>query len=249
MAQMLVSIAAWLLTAGSATAQPGSATLRVLIQDDTRVALPHAVVTLTDAVGTASSEPTDGAGLSVFDGLSPGEFVIRVEAEGFQTLRRRLTVQRGLSSETVILSVELKAKVSINVTDPGEARDHGFSRTLTPDEVSALPDDPDDMKQQLKDLAGPGAEIFVDGFRAGRLPPKDQILQICFQTNSFAAECHDAGMVRIEIISKPGMGAWRGAGSVGFRDDALDGRNAFALTRGAERPQRYMANFARRLRQ
>jgi hypothetical protein len=101
---------------------------------------------------------------------------------------------------------------------------------------------------QLKDLAGPGAQIFVDGFRGGRLPPKDQILQIRFQTNSFAAEYHDAGMVRIEIITKPGMGAWRGATNVGFRDDALDARNAFAPTRGAERQQRFMANFAGPLR-
>ena len=59
-------------------------------------------------------------------------------------------------------------------------------------------------------MAGPGAQMFVDGFRGGRLPPKDQIQQIRFNSNSFSAEYHDAGMVRVEVITRPGMGGWRG---------------------------------------
>ena len=93
--------------------------------------------------------------------------------------------------------------------DASERRDNGFTQTLSQEEIDALSDDPDEMAEQLAQMAGPGAQIFVDGFRGGRLPPKDQIQQIRFRTNSYAAEYHDAGMVRVEVITKPGMGAWR----------------------------------------
>ncbi|MEZ5421354.1 MAG: hypothetical protein R2708_29000, partial [Vicinamibacterales bacterium] len=62
--------------------------------------------------------------------------------------------------------------------------------------------------------------------------------QIRFRTNSYAAEYHDAGMVRVEIITKPGMGAWRSRVSFGFRDSALNARNAFADTRPVEQVKR-----------
>lgn len=91
-------------------------------------------------------------------------------------------------------------------------------------------------------MAGPGAQIFVDGFRGGRIPPKDQIEQVRFHTNSFSAEYHDAGMVRVEIITKPGMGNWRGGLNFGFRDESLNARNAFAPVRGPEQQKRFMFN-------
>jgi hypothetical protein len=93
-------------------------------------------------------------------------------------------------------------------------------------------------------MAGPGAQIFIDGFRGGRLPPKDQIQQIRFHTNSFSAEYHEAGMVRVEVITKPGMGGWRGMTNVGFRDESLNAKNAFAPTKGAEQMKRYMLSFS-----
>ena len=124
-----------------------------------------------------------------------------------------------------------------------DRRDNGFTQTLTADEIDALSDDPDEMAEQLAQMAGPGAQIFVDGFRGGRLPPKDQIQQIRFNTNSFSAEYHEAGMVRVEVITRPGMGGWRGRANFGFRDESLNARNAFSDDKGAEQQQRYMFSF------
>ena len=124
-----------------------------------------------------------------------------------------------------------------------DRRDNGFTQTLTQDEIDALPDDPDEMADELARMAGPGAQIFVDGFRGGRLPPKDQIQQIRFHTNSFSAEYHEAGMVRVEVITKPGMGGWRGNTNFGFRDESLNATNAFADEKGPEQMRRYMVNF------
>ena len=99
------------------------------------------------------------------------------------------------------------------------------------------------MADELMRMAGPGAQIFVNGFRGGRLPPKDQIQQIRFHTNSFSAEYHDAGQIRVEVITKPGMGGWRGQTNFGFRDESLNAKNYFADEKGAEQMRRYMVNF------
>ncbi len=98
------------------------------------------------------------------------------------------------------------------------------------------------MAEQLAQMAGPGAQIFVDGFRGGRLPPKDQIQQVRFRTNSYAAEYHDAGMVRVEVITKPGMGNWRSRANFGFRDESMNGTNAFAGEQAPEQVKRWQVN-------
>ena len=116
-----------------------------------------------------------------------------------------------------------------------DRRDNGFTQTLTADEIDALlRRSGRDGRASWRSMAGPGAQIFVDGFRGGRLPPKDQIQQIRFNSNSFSAEYHEAGMVRVEVITRPGMGGWRGRGNFGFRDESLNARNAFSDDEGAD---------------
>ncbi|OFW46753.1 MAG: hypothetical protein A3J29_16040 [Acidobacteria bacterium RIFCSPLOWO2_12_FULL_67_14b] len=137
----------------------------------------------------------------------------------------------------------IEQTVVVQDQNAADRRDNGFTQTLTQDEIDALPDDPDEMAEELARMAGPGAQIFVDGFRGGRLPPKDQIQQIRFHTNSFSAEYHEAGMIRVEVITKPGMGGWRGNTNFGFRDESLNARQAFADEKGPEQMRRYMVNF------
>ena len=80
----------------------------------------------------------------------------------------------------------------------------------------------------LKEMAGPGATIRVDGFRGGRLPPKSQIRSIRFSRDMMAAENHGGGLVFIDIATQPGLGPLRGGLDFTFRDDSLNARNAFA---------------------
>jgi hypothetical protein len=87
-------------------------------------------------------------------------------------------------------------------------------------------------------MAGPGAVMRVNGFRGGRLPPKEQIAQIRFRRNMFAADAHEPGFLSVDVITKPGFENWRGQTGFGFRDDGLNARNAFAPERGDERNSR-----------
>jgi hypothetical protein len=106
----------------------------------------------------------------------------------------------------------------------------------------------------LQALAGPGAgagsggqsgaEILVNGFRGGRLPPKEAIMKITINQNPYSAEFSQPGFGRIEIMTKPGNDNWRGSINTSFRDSALDARNAFALTKPEMSQQQFGFNLS-----
>ena len=219
--------------------------LRVTVLDQTEAALVIAQVAIVDATGLEHTAAVDVRGVAVFENLAPGTYQVKATAESFRPIATPFTVRRGENRTTLRLAVAtIEQTVVVQDQSAADRRDNGFTTTLTQEEIDSLPDDPDEMADELARMAGPGAQIFVDGFRGGRMPPKDQIQQIRFHTNSFSAEYHEAGMIRVEVITKPGMGGWRGGSNFGFRDESLNARNAFAGEKGPEQMRRYMVNFS-----
>jgi len=233
-----VAVVVMLLSASSAGAQT-AASLRVTVVDPSGAVIVGAHVTVGDATAD-----TGGRGDAVFDSLSPGRYTIRVESPGFDA--RELRDQRlraGENRREVKLAI---AKLAETVQVGREARERAsdprsdaFATILGQAEINELPDDPDEMEQMLRDMAGPGAVMRVNGFRGGRLPPKDQIQQIRFRRNMFAADAHEPGFVAVDIITKPGLDNWRGGTTYAFRDEALNARNPFAPEKGAEQFDRF----------
>ena len=174
---------AWCALLPAAAFAQGESVLRVTVRDETEAALIHATVTLTDTLGVARQVLVDQAGVAAFTGLAPGTYQIAVSAEGFQGFAGPFTVKRGNNTAIATLTVAMREDVFVNEVSPEARRDNGFSTTLTKEDIDALSDDPDEMAEQLAQMAGPGAQMFIDGFRGGRLPPKDQIQQIRFNTN------------------------------------------------------------------
>jgi hypothetical protein len=116
-------------------------------------------------------------------------------------------------------------------------------------DLDALPDDPDDLAAALQALAGPsagpnGAEIFIDGFTGGRLPPKESIREIRLNQNPFSAENDRPGGGRIEILTKPGTDKFRGQVFYNFMDESLNSRNPFAPNRAAFQLRQYGGNLS-----
>jgi hypothetical protein len=220
----------------------GNASLRVTVRDETEAALIHATVTLTDANGIPRQVLVDESGVASFTGVAQGGYTISVDAAGFQSFSGPITLRRGNNDAIATLLVAFREEIEVKEISADARRDNGFSTTLSRDDIDALSDDPDEMAEQLRQMAGPGAQIFIDGFRGGRLPPKDQIQQIRFNSNSYSAEYHEAGMVRIEVITKPGMGNWRGMMNFGFRDESMNATNKFATSRSPEQQRRFMIN-------
>lgn len=218
--------------------------LRVTVLDQTEAALVIAEVVIVDARGVEQTAPVDDRGVATFENLPPGTYQVKATAASFRPIATPFNVRRGDNRTTLRLALAtIEQTVLVQDQSAADRRDNGFTQTLTQDQIDALPDDPDEMAEELMRMAGPGAQIFVNGFRGGRLPPKDQIQQIRFHTNSFSSEYHEAGMVRIEVITKPGMGGWRGMTNFGFRDESLNAKNHFAGEKGAEQMRRYMINF------
>src|SRR5262249_60622201 len=98
-----------------------------------------------------------------------------------------------------------------------------FGTALTREQIAALSDDPDEMAQQLQDLAGGNAVIRVDSFEGGRLPPKTAIKAIHITRDAFAAENHYAGGLFIDIITQPGLGPLRTNFNTRLRSGRLSG--------------------------
>ena len=235
-----VTVFAWCALLPVAAAAQNQSVLRVTVRDETEAVLIHAMVTLIDPSGLEKQTVVDQTGVAAFPGLIPGAYQIKVEAEGFQAFTVPFTVKRGINTAMATMTVAIREEVFVQEEDAASRRDNGFTQTLSKDDIDGLSDDPDEMAEQLRQMAGPGAQIFIDGFRGGRLPPKDQIQSIRFHSNSYAAEYHEAGMVRVEVITRPGMGGWRGNFNFGFRDESLNARNAFATEEAPEQHKRFL---------
>ncbi|MEX2271529.1 MAG: carboxypeptidase regulatory-like domain-containing protein [Vicinamibacterales bacterium] len=226
--------------------QPGR--LQVVVLDPSGAVIPGALVSLFGAEGrtkgaTRADVPSDMEGVARFDGLPAGRYNIQVMFEGFETigvidlrLRAGETMRREVSLpiKRQEESVSVGRDPATNASDPKNGR---FDTTLSKDQIDALPDDPDEMAALLEQMAGPGATIRVDGFRGGRLPPKEQIRSIRISRDPFAAEHHGSGTFHIDIVTQPGMGPLRGGMNFNFADDALNARTATQPAKGDMRDQ------------
>ena len=246
--------------AATATAQQrtDTATLRIVVKDPSGAVIPGALVQVKGAeertaAVTRADLPSDGQGIAVADGLTPGRYAVQVSFPGFETLTLPdVRLRAGETRRDVALKIQ-KVEDTVSVgrdkaaiaADPNNDR---FNTVLSRDQINALPDDPDEMERVLKEMAGPGATIRVDGFRGGKLPPKSQIRSIRFMRDAYAAENHMAGMVFVDIVTQPGLGPLRGSMDFLFRDDSLNARNAFTPEKGPEQTQQYTLNLSGTLR-
>ena len=126
------------------------------------------------------------------------------------------------------------ARQAASALDP---QGNSFSTVLTREQIAALPDDPDEMEKALKAMAPPGAQIRVDGFTGGKLPPKSQIRSIRLpRMDQIAAQNHGGlnGLLFIDIMTQPGNGPLRGSLDFTFRDDAMNAQNPFTPVKGQE---------------
>jgi carboxypeptidase family protein len=257
----LTSVAlACLLAGATASAQQrnDSATLRLVVKDPSGAVIPGALVRVTGAEArtsavTRTDVPSNGQGVATTPDLVPGRYTIAISFPGFETLTiPDVRLRAGDNKRDAVLKIQ-KIEDSVSVgrdkaavaADPNNDR---FNTVLSRDQINALPDDPDEMERVLKEMAGPGATIRVDGFRGGKLPPKSQIRSIRFLRDAYAAENHMAGMVFVDIVTQPGMGPLRGSLDVLFRDDSLNARNAFTPEKGPEQTQQYTLNLSGTLR-
>lgn len=236
----MLALVLTLAVLGQGAAQPRQPVrLTVAVTDPTDAVIPGATIVLSAGDSTPIVRETGREGTATMTNLAPGRWSLRVSSPGFKDhVDDALEIRAGSSVLRVRLeiagfvdTVEVSRDPREVATDP---RGDAMSLTLGEEELSALPDDPDDLAQVLTDLAGDGAELSVDGFLDGDMPSKEQIERIRVRRMMFSADNHGGGRSRIEVITRPGTDAWRSSVQLNFRDEALNARNAFAPTEPAE---------------
>jgi hypothetical protein len=227
-------LAAGLTSTTFAQERPGSAT--VVVFDTTGLAIAAANVSLTKPDGVVVQELADEKGAVTFQALVPGKYLVVAEFPGFDAnapIELPVRAGRNTKQDITLEIAGFVEQVDVEQDTSDRAVTESFSTALSASQIEALADDPDEMQQQLEQLAGPGARIRVNGFEGGQLPPKSQIREIRFRFDPFAAENHNAGFPRVDIITKPGNGPIRNNMNFGFRDNQIDAANYFSCDRFA----------------
>ena len=226
------------LLAAASCASAQTAALSGRVTDESGAVVPAAKVTI-NGPGIPSRTVVAGAdGLYSFIGLPAGSYSIAASAPQLAAPKTDVTLRSGVQSINLELHVAATAaEVTVNA-DAGpavstNASSNASATVLTGNDLESLADDPDDLQADLIALAGPsagpdGAEIFIDGFSGGQLPPKQSIREVRLNQNPFAPEYDKVGLGRIEIFTKPGSDAYHATVTYNFGTDEWNSRNPYA---------------------
>jgi carboxypeptidase family protein len=221
-----------------ASAQSQTGSLRGQVTDPSGAVVTDATVTATGPGGQTVSAKTNQAGNFEIGNLPPGKYAVSARAKGFTTYTQpEVVVTAGQTQFDIPLDIEVeKQNIEVQGDNGAEVQvspsGNASALILQGEDLEALPDDPDELQQDLQALAGPsegpnGGQIYIDGFTGGQLPPKSSIREIRINQNPFSAEFDKLGYGRIEIFTKPGTDKFHGQVAVVGNDSAFNARNPF----------------------
>jgi hypothetical protein len=232
----------------------GAIELRGTISDETGAFIVSAPVVLDDGKGRKLTEQSNEQGRYRFAAVPPGLYTVTVEVDGFATFTDQVDLtSRRTAPYDITLKVFIKDEVEVKTDTTGISTepDKNLSAiTLNEKDLEALPDDPDELLETLRQMAGAAggmneASVYVGGFRErGRIPPKEAIQFIRINSNPFSAQFSEMGNARIEIVTKPGSDKFHGGFNFRFNDESLNARNAFAPSRAPLQEKNFGANFS-----
>ena len=169
---------AFLLVALPCLAQTpqGNASLEVIVKDQSGALVNKAQVQLIRNGKPQSLSSTNQRGEARFNKVAIGRYQLHIEAPGFKAQDvEGLDLSNGPHQQEVTLEIDV-IKVDVDVADETQVRNTNpngpaFTNVLTAEQIAQLPDDPEEFENAINQLAGPGAQIRVNGFRGGKLPP------------------------------------------------------------------------------
>jgi len=207
-----------LVSAGWAQKTTGS--LRGQVMDPSGAIIPGASVTLS-ANGKTMSTTSKGDGSYQFNAVPSGQYTIQTTIEGFTPYELQGVAISGGKTSTLNIPMTLAVQQQeVHVQAEGNTIDttpesNANALVMKGKDLDALSDDPDELASEIQALAGPGAgpngaQIYIDGFSGGEIPPKSSIREIRVNQNPFSAEYDRLGYGRIEILTKPGTEKFHG---------------------------------------
>lgn len=217
-----------------------------IVTDPAGEVIPGAQVQTADGTQTT----TDAAGNFMLPCVPIGSATLHVQADGFTSGMATATARPGeiahVDLQLTIAQVQTEVHVSADTTALDTDQGAG-TRTLATEDIQQLPDDPDDLLQQLQLLASTGggaaaATVVVDGFQNGSaMPPKSAIASIRVNPDPISPEYErpDSQGGRIEITTKPGASAFHGALFFTDSDSIFNANDPFSVTSTPAGKRRY----------
>ena len=237
-----------------APAQQNNGALKGTVTDQLDSLVVEATVTVRNANGVVTSAKTNHAGLYEFKRLAPGTYDLKIIFPGFNTFEEKSVEVHA--RETTILNAQLTVafeEQQVTVDDRNISTDsdnNAGAVVLRGRDLEALPNDPQALLAALQSLAGPGdpegggAQVKVDGFSNGQIPPKEAIREVRVNNNPFSAENEFPGWGGIEIFTQPGADKWHGSASFDFNDESLNSRNPYTTRRAPYQQRAYNFNLS-----
>ena len=215
------------------------------VTDVTGAVIPRAAI---DS-GKGQKATTDSMGHYVLACVPAGSVTLTVHADGFSP---DTTIARGEVGERAHVDLQLALaglETDVEVNADASAAHGAGTRTLGANDIRQLPDDPDDLLQQLQLLASSGAgggggaaTVVVDGFQNGSaMPPKSSIASIRVNPDPISPEYESPNSQggRIEILTKPGAAAFHGALFFTDSDSIFNATDPFSVTATPAGKRRY----------
>lgn len=242
-----------LVLAGSLCGQQVAGSLLGTVADESGAVLPGATITIRQDGVTVQQLQSDAAGkFSVT--LKPGKYSIHASAEGFESFDSEL--QAKAAAVPAFLQVTLKIaatlqQVTVTSDNPsGVALDSSANAdavVVQGAELDALPDDAQDLRQDLNALAGPAigsgsTQTYVDGFSSSQLPPKNMIREVRINQDPFSAQYDHVGFGRVEVVTKPGSGQIHGTAQFRMGDALFNSRNPYTPLKPFYRAEDFTGN-------
>jgi carboxypeptidase family protein len=221
-----------------ASAQSSTGEVRGTVTDPAGALVPSAKVVLSGTDGASRTATTGRDGTFRIPAVPAGKYTLIVTAKGFApSTAHGVEVTPGKSvQENLTLQIAVEQQ-QVEVTDDAlgvsTSPDSNTSAiVIKGKDLDALSDDPDELQSELTALAGPsagpsGAQIYIDGFTGGQLPPKSSIREIRINQNPFSAHYDKLGYGRIEILTKPGTNKVHGNLMMMGNDSAFNSLNPF----------------------
>jgi hypothetical protein len=234
---LAMSLSLGLVGAGQMKAQVATGGIQGTVTDPDGALVPQAAIVVSSASGSARKLTSDGAGAFAISRLVPGRYELKVSAKGFTAATVSDVMVAGGKTTSAVVKLEISVSTDVEVTSDTTGvstspDENASALVIKGKDLDALSDDPDDLQNELTALAGPsagpsGAQIYIDGFTGGELPPKSSILEIRINRNPFSAQYDKLGYGRIEIVTKPGSNKLHGSLMVNGNTKALNTMNPF----------------------
>ena len=209
------------------------------VTDPSGAAVPGAPVTVTGVNGAVRTTTTDMQGHYRVDGLTAAPYTVRIVYPGFVPFNSASVQVAAGRVQIVNARLQIQSeRANVTVSDAGspevsvDPSQNVGQIVLRGNDLDSFSDNPEDLANELQMLAGPsagpeGAQVFIDGFSDGVMPPKASIREIRVNQNPFSAEYDRVGFGRVEVLTKPGTDKFHGQASFDFGNRALTARNPY----------------------